>query len=73
MQDAAAEVLEEVVSDKIREKAEEDKKEAFYVSLENASDYEDFPCNDLGMYLIIISRLTTQCGSEIYSLCRRNR
>lgn len=61
------------MSDKIREKAEEEKKEAFYVSLENASDYEDFPCNDLGMYSIIVFHLTTKCGSQIYSLCRRNR
>ena len=38
------------MSDKLREKAEENKKPAFYINTDNASEFVDFPCSPVGVY-----------------------
>lgn len=43
---------EVVLSDKKRIESENGSKAAFVVSTENASMFEDFPCNPLGVYTI---------------------
>ena len=37
------------MSDKLREKAEENKKPAFYINTDNASEFVDFPCSPVGV------------------------
>ena len=46
------------MSDKLREKAEENKKPAFYINTDNASEFVDFPCSPVGVYNIVSENLS---------------
>lgn len=64
---------ESVVSDKKRMESEADKKPAFLVDTSDASMFEDFPSNPLGLYVTMFVHVYPQSETELHPLLRSTR
>lgn len=45
---------ESVASDTVRLSSKDSNKQAFYINVEDALLYEDFPCNPVGVYTMLV-------------------